>query len=57
MKQSKFSLKQPGYKMTIREAQGIDFDLIWSIFSEITSVGETYAYPTDISKKMLKTSG
>jgi len=56
MKQSKFSLKQPGYKMTIREAQGIDFDLIWSIF-EITSVGETYAYPTDISKKMLKTSG
>lgn len=42
--------------MTIREAQGIAFDLIWSIF-EITSVGETYAYPTDISKKMLKTSG
>jgi len=30
--------------MNIREATARDFDLIWPIFHEIVSVGETYAY-------------
>lgn len=40
--------------MTIREAKEEEFDLIWPIFFEIASAGETYAYPTDISKEDAK---
>ncbi len=36
--------------MNIREAIPGDFDRIWPIFREIASAGDTYAYPTDISK-------
>ncbi|MEO1201895.1 MAG: N-acetyltransferase [Pseudomonadota bacterium] len=36
--------------MNIRRATAEDFDRIWPIFHEIVAAGETYAYPTDISK-------
>jgi GNAT superfamily N-acetyltransferase len=35
----------------IREATKSDFEKIWPIFSEISSAGETYAYPRDITKE------
>lgn len=37
--------------MEIREATDKDFDSIWSIFYEIASTGETYAYDKNITKK------
>jgi ribosomal protein S18 acetylase RimI-like enzyme len=37
--------------MDIREARKKDFDQIWPIFHEISSAGESYAYPRDITKK------
>ena len=40
--------------MIIREAKKQDFDLIWPIFFEIASAGETYAYSTEISKDEAK---
>lgn len=40
--------------MIIREAVESDFDDIWPIFHEITSAGETYTYPVDISKDEAK---
>ena len=40
--------------MVIREAVDSDFDSIWPIFLEISSAGETYAYPRDISKDEAK---
>lgn len=36
--------------MIIRAAKASDFDQIWLIFHEIATVGETYAYPRDITK-------
>lgn len=36
--------------MNIREATECDFDAIWSIFNEIVSAGETYAYPIETTK-------
>ena len=36
--------------MNVREATEKDFDAIWSIFSEIVSAGETYAYPIETTK-------
>ena len=36
--------------INIREASEADFEAIWPIFEAITKAGETYAYPTDISK-------
>ncbi|RLD11291.1 MAG: GNAT family N-acetyltransferase [Chloroflexota bacterium] len=36
--------------MKIREAKEVDFEEIWPIFHEITSAGETYAYPRNTSK-------
>ncbi len=36
--------------MNIREAIEKDFEKIWSIFYEIVSLGETYAYATDTTK-------
>jgi ribosomal protein S18 acetylase RimI-like enzyme len=35
----------------IRVATETDFDAIWPIFYEISSAGETYAYPRDTSKE------
>ncbi len=40
--------------MIIREAEESDFNDIWLIFYEIASVGETYAYPRDITQKEAK---
>lgn len=37
--------------MDIRLATGNDFNKVWPVFQEIASAGDTYAYPTDISKK------
>ena len=37
--------------MQIRRASNEDFDRIWPIFREIVAAGDTYAYPTDISKE------
>lgn len=37
--------------MKIREASSKDFDQIWPIFHKIAAAGETYAYPTDITKE------
>ena len=37
--------------MSIREASDKDFDAIWSIFRDIASAGETYAYPRNITKE------
>lgn len=37
--------------MNIRKADINDFDLIWPIFKEIVSAGQTYAYPRDTSKE------
>jgi len=36
--------------MNIREATKYDFDVIWLIFNEIVSAGETYAYPKETTK-------
>jgi hypothetical protein len=40
--------------LRIREAIEPDFEIIWPIFHEIASAGETYAYPQDISKEEAK---
>ena len=37
--------------MKISAATPSDFDAIWPIFHAIVAAGETYAYPTDTSKK------
>jgi RimJ/RimL family protein N-acetyltransferase len=37
--------------MQIRSADKQDFDKIWPIIREIAAAGDTYAYPTDISKE------
>ena len=37
--------------MKIREATVSDFELIWPMFKEVATAGETYAFDTDISKK------
>jgi len=37
--------------MQIRETTDVDFEDIWPIFNEITSAGETYAYPQNTSKE------
>lgn len=37
--------------MKIREANKEDWDGIWSIFSEVVSTGETYAYDTNTTKE------
>jgi len=37
--------------MNIRAASEKDLDQIWSIFHEIVSAGETYAYPQDTTKE------
>ena len=37
--------------MNIREATELDFDEIWTIFHEVVSIGDTYAYPPDTSKQ------
>ena len=34
----------------IRQATDLDFDLIWPIFRDVVSAGETYGYRTDIDK-------
>lgn len=36
--------------LVIREATEVDFDTIWPIFHAIARAGDTYAYPTDITK-------
>ena len=36
--------------MNIREATRDDFEKIWPLFREIAVAGDTYAYPTDITK-------
>ena len=36
--------------MQIREANPDDFDEIWLIFDEVSSAGDTYAYPRETSK-------
>lgn len=40
--------------MEIREANENDFDEIWPIFHEVTSAGDTYAYPQNTSKEEAK---
>ena len=40
--------------MIIREATEEDFELIWPIFHDIASAGETYAYPRNTSKEDAK---
>lgn len=35
--------------MNIREATELDFSEIWTIFHEVVSIGDTYAYPPDTS--------
>lgn len=37
--------------MQIRRADNQDFDQIWPIFREIVAAGDTYAYPTSVSKE------
>jgi L-amino acid N-acyltransferase YncA len=37
--------------MIIREAKDSDIDQIWLIFHEIAAIGETYAYPRDITQQ------
>ncbi|MBC8259862.1 MAG: GNAT family N-acetyltransferase [SAR324 cluster bacterium] len=37
--------------MQIREAEEQDFDQIWTIFRQIVSAGESYAYPQETSKE------
>ena len=37
--------------MNIREASEDDFDKIWPIFHEVTTAGDTYAYPRDTTKE------
>ena len=37
--------------MQIREATAADFDLIWPIFHEVTSAGETYGYDPNTTKE------
>lgn len=41
--------------MNIREAHSDDWDAIWSIFHEVASAGETYAYEPDTSKAQAET--
>ena len=36
--------------MNIRKANNQDFDRIWPIFREVAAAGDTYGYPTDISR-------
>lgn len=36
--------------LEIREATETDFDRIWPILQAIASAGDTYAYPTDVTK-------
>ena len=36
--------------MNIREAAEKDFDAIWTIFNEVVSAGETFAYPQETTK-------
>ncbi len=36
--------------LQIREASEVDFDKIWPIFQTITSAGNTYAYPTNVTR-------
>ena len=38
----------------IREATAADFEKIWPIFQAIASAGDTYAYPTDVTKTEAK---
>jgi L-amino acid N-acyltransferase YncA len=40
--------------MKIREGKIADFEGIWPIFHEITTAGETYAYPQNTSKEEAK---
>ena len=35
--------------MQIREATNADWDILWPIFREVVSAGDTYAYPADTS--------
>ncbi|MEP5322256.1 GNAT family N-acetyltransferase, partial [Marinobacter alexandrii] len=35
--------------MQIREATKADWDILWPIFREVVSAGDTYAYPVDTS--------
>jgi RimJ/RimL family protein N-acetyltransferase len=37
--------------LKIREATRDDFNLIWPFFREIVQAGETYAFPTDLSRE------
>ena len=37
--------------MNIREATNTDFDLIWPIFQEVVTAGDTYAYSPDSTKE------
>ncbi|WP_020166734.1 MULTISPECIES: GNAT family N-acetyltransferase [Methylotenera] len=37
--------------MNIRKATEKDFDQIWSIFHQVVSAGDTYAYPRDTNKE------
>ena len=36
--------------LKIREATEADFEKIWPIFHAVASGGDTYAYPTDVTK-------
>ena len=36
--------------LKIRQATESDFDTIWPLFQAIAEAGDTYAYPTDVSK-------
>lgn len=40
--------------MSIREATADDWDLIWPIFHEVVSAGDTYAFDTDTTKTQAK---
>lgn len=37
--------------MQIRPATAEDFDAIWPIFEQVVRAGDTYAYPTDMTKR------
>ena len=37
--------------MNIREATNTDFDLIWPIFQEVVTAGDTYAYSPEATKE------
>lgn len=36
--------------LQIREASEVDFDKIWPIFQAIAAAGDTYAYPTNVTR-------